>query len=156
MLTKSQKNGNNHKKWVNFSKHPFKRATSLHCYGRKVSISHCSWEQVCLNFTQEWQTNVVTIIALITCQCHSVKLRVQSESSFLPPPKESPRHGGLLALCFISSPHVWDSVFWGGGKKDDSPYTYTLYIYMCNLSLVVNLDYWWKEALCKSTENSLH
>ena len=31
--------------------------------------------------------------------------------------------GGVLGLCFFSSPHVWDSVFWGGGKNSGPPCT---------------------------------
>ena len=52
---------------------------------------------------------------------------VQGESSFLPPPQKNrvPGMGGVLELCFFSSPHVWDSVFLGVARRMSHP----VYIY---------------------------
>ena len=47
---------------------------------------------------------------------------VQGDLSFLPPPKNRvPEMGWRKKTESKNSPHVWDSVFFGGGKKDKSP-----------------------------------
>ena len=86
--------------------------STLHCIplSNKLYITHC---YSCIN------------IAIYLCLLREEKLFTRlyrvSDSSCHPPKNQSPRHGGSSWTLFFPSPHVWDSDFLGGGKKNQTP-----------------------------------
>jgi hypothetical protein len=80
--------------------------------------------ELLINISQDYRKDLSYVgRELLYGAIRKVSYRV-SDSSCHPPKNRVPDKGGVLGLCFFPSPHVWDSVFLGGGKKNRTPCTY--------------------------------
>ena len=88
-----------------------KKIYSLFCNSRRSAI---------FNTVTKLKTKKNTVSKLKFSYTKRSIYRV-SHPSCHPPKQQSPRHGAKEKTESKNSPHVWDSVFLGGGKKDDTP-----------------------------------